>query len=78
MTIEEEPLQRLNVASGQTDVPPTARARQVHVTRFGSAVILDAILEVRVDEDTELVEKAEGSVYGGGVDPRYPLRNQGG
>jgi len=78
MAIEDEPLQRLNVASGQTDVLATVRARQVHMIRFGSAVVLDAIFEVRVDEDTELVEKAEGSVDGGGVDPRNPLRNQGG
>ncbi len=77
MAIEEEPLQRLNVASGQTDVLSTARARQMHVIRFGSAVVLDAIFEVRVDEDTELVEKAEGSVDGGSVDPRNPTRNHG-
>jgi hypothetical protein len=78
MAIEEESLQRFNVVSGQTDTVATARARQVHVIRLGSAVVLNAILEVRVDENTELVEKAERSVDGGSVDPRNPLRDDGG
>ncbi len=76
--LEEVSLQRLDFGPGQAVVPATARAGQVHMTCFGSSMVLDTIFEVGMDEDTELVEKTEGPVYGRGVDSWNTLSNQGG
>jgi hypothetical protein len=73
--LENEPLERLNLGLGEAFVPAAPRAGQVHVTCFGSAMVLDTIFEMRVNEDAQLVEKTECPVHGRGVDSWNALRN---